>query len=255
MWPPEKALPPLDCHAHVAPDVTPRQVAELEGAQVFAVTRSLAEAARVADRRDVGLVWGLGVHPGDGAARSAFDLATLGGLLDRFVLIGEIGVDRHGGDVARQQQILDEILGSLQGRAVLVSLHSTGAIDEVLEAVSQRPSGGAILHWFTGNSSQVERAAALGCYFSVNAAMSDEQLARLPPDRILPETDFPSSRRRTGARRPGDLLAIETRLEMVWSGTEVSVRRQFYRNLRELTITSRAIERLPEVLVDLLLVA
>lgn len=85
--------------------------------------------------------------------------------------------------------------------------------------------------------------------------MTDEQLARLPPDRMLPETDFPSSRRRTGAQRPGDLLAIETRLQMVWPQAEVSVRRQVYRNLRELAITSRAIERLPEQLVDLLLVA
>jgi TatD DNase family protein len=255
LWPAEEALPPLDCHAHIAPDVTPRQVAGLEGAQVFAVTRTLAEAALVVGRRDLGLVWGLGVHPGDRAARLAFDVAAFAGLLDRFTLVGEIGLDRRGGDLARQKQILDEILTSVQGRPVLLSLHSTGAVDEVLEALTQRPSPGAILHWFTGNASQVGRAEALGCYFSVNAAMSDEQLARLPPDRMLPETDFPSSRRRTSAQRPGDLLAIETRLEVVWPQAEVSVRRQLYRNLRELAITSRAIERLPEQLVDLLLVA
>lgn len=255
MWPAEDPLPPLDCHAHVAPDVTPRQVAGLEGAQVFAVTRTLAEAALVAGRRDLGLVWGLGVHPGDRIARSAFDIATFAGLLDQFTLVGEIGLDRRGGDMARQQQILDEILTSLQGRPVLASLHSTGAVDEVLEVVTRSPSPGAILHWFTGDRSQIQRAATLGCYFSVNAAMSDEQLARLPPDRILPETDYPSSRRRTGARRPGDLQDLETRLDTVWPQAEVSVRRQFYRNLRELTISSRAIERLPEQLVDLLLVA
>ena len=255
MWPAEETLPPLDCHAHIAPDVTPRQVAGLEGAQVFAVTRALAEAALVVDRRDLGLVWGLGVHPGDRAARSAFDIATFAGLLDRFTLVGEIGIDRRGGDIARQQRILDEILTSVQGRPVLLSLHSTGAVDEVLEVLTRHPTHGAILHWFTGDASQVGRAAALGCYFSANAAMSDEQIARLPPDRMLPETDFPSSRRRTGARRPGDLLAIETRLEMVWPQGEVSVRRRFYRNLRELAVSSRAIERLPERLVDLLLVA
>ena len=255
MWPAEETLPPLDCHAHIAPDVTRQQVAGLEGAQVFAVTRTLAQAALVAGRRDFGLVWGLGAHPGDLAARSTFDVATFVGLLDRFALIGEIGLDRRSGDVARQQQILDEILTSVRGRPVLLSLHSTGAVDEVLEVLTQRPGHGAILHWFAGDASQVRRAAALGCYFSVSAAMSDEQLARLPPDRMLPETDFPSSQRRTGAQRPGDVLAIETRLEMLWPQAGVSVRRQLYRNLRELAITSGAIGRLPEQLVDLLLAA
>ena len=187
MWPARETLPPLDCHAHIAPDVTLQQVAGLEGAQVFAMTRTLAQAALVAGRRDLGLVWGLGVHPGDPVARAAFDVATLTGLLDRFTLIGEIGLDRRGGDLARQQQIFDEILSSVRGHPVLLSLHSTGAIDEVLEVLTQRSGRGAILHWFTGNASQVGRAAALGCYFSVNAAMSDEQLARIPPDRMLPE--------------------------------------------------------------------
>ncbi|NEC91795.1 hypothetical protein [Streptomyces sp. SID12501] len=32
-------LPPLDCHAHIAPDVTPAQIDALHGAVVFAVTR------------------------------------------------------------------------------------------------------------------------------------------------------------------------------------------------------------------------
>jgi TatD DNase family protein len=255
MWPARETLPPLDCHAHIAPDVTLQQVAGLEGAQVFAMTRTLAQAALVGGRRDLGLVWGLGVHPGDPVARAAFDVATLTGLLDRFTLIGEIGLDRRGGDLARQQQIFDEILSSVRGHPVLLSLHSTGAIDEVLDVLTQRSGRGAILHWFTGNASQVGRAAALGCYFSVNAAMSDEQLARIPPDRMLPETDFPSSRQRTGAQRPGDLLTLETRLETVRPQAGVSVRRQLYRNLRELAITSGAIERLPEQLVDLLLVA
>ena len=58
------ALPALDAHAHIAPDVTPTQIAALGQSVVFAMTRSLDEARKVKNRRDPALVWGIGVHPG-----------------------------------------------------------------------------------------------------------------------------------------------------------------------------------------------
>jgi len=52
------------------------------------------------------------------------------------------------------------------------------------------------MHWFTGSKSEARQAAALGCYFSVNAEMTRSDrgralLANLPIDRILTETDGP----------------------------------------------------------------
>src|SRR5690606_16037122 len=67
------ALPALDAHAHIAPDVTPAQIAALGQSVVFAMTRSLHEARQVKNRRDSTLVWGIGVHPGVAAAREAWD--------------------------------------------------------------------------------------------------------------------------------------------------------------------------------------
>jgi TatD DNase family protein len=253
--PVSEAHPPLDCHAHIAPDVTPSQVAGLDGAQVFAMTRSLDEARFVADRQDPGLVWSLGVHPASRLARDAFDAAAFASLLDRFALVGEVGLDRRGGDLETQQRVFDRVLAAAAGQPVLLSVHSTGAIDAVLDLLATRPHPGVILHWFTGDESRVDRAAALGCYFSVNAAMTNEQITSLPRQRVLPETDFPSSRQRTKALRPGGVLAIEARLKKLWPHGEVTVRRQLYRNLRDLAIASRAIDRLPSQLVDLLIVA
>src|SRR5450759_5976071 len=45
-------LPPLDCHAHIASDVTARQLARLAPAIVFAVTRSPREAEAVSLRSE-----------------------------------------------------------------------------------------------------------------------------------------------------------------------------------------------------------
>ena len=91
------ALPALDAHAHIAPDVTPTQVAALGQSVVFAMTRSLDEARQVKNRRDSALVWGIGVHPGVAAAREAWDPEQFTDLLGSFALVGEIGLDRRGG--------------------------------------------------------------------------------------------------------------------------------------------------------------
>ncbi|MFD0687993.1 hypothetical protein [Actinomadura fibrosa] len=66
-------LPPLDCHAHIAPEVTDPQVNALDGAMIFAMTRSPAEAAVAELRSDATIAWGYGAHPGLPAA-----LASIG---------------------------------------------------------------------------------------------------------------------------------------------------------------------------------
>ena len=115
------ALRALDAHAHIAPDVTPAQVAALGRSVVFAMTRSLDEARQVRNRRDSVLVWGVGVHPGVAAAREAWDPEEFTALLGSFALVGEVGLDRRGGDLKRQRSIFKELLGIVRTEPVIVS--------------------------------------------------------------------------------------------------------------------------------------
>lgn len=198
----------LDAHAHIAPDVTPAQVKALGQAHVFAMTRSLTEARLVVPRKDTHLTWGVGVHPGKPEALAAYDEDTFRRALNHFTLVGEVGMDRRG-DRALQREVFDSILTVCTNRHVLISIHSTGRTKDVLDALSDRPHPGAILHWFNGTPDEIQHATNLGCYFSVNAAMAPETIAAIPPARLLTETDFPSSRRKTQASKPGDVRAIE----------------------------------------------
>lgn len=248
----EDEFPPLDCHAHIAADVTQEQIGALGGAQIFAVTRSLDDAEE-ASARDVGLVWGCGVHPGAREARASFDRRRFEDLLPQFVLVGEIGLDRRGGDLEGQKSILRGILETTADQPVLLSVHSAGAVTEVLELLAAVPQRGALLHWFLGDDDAAARAVAMGAYFSVNAAMSDAQISRLPRARVLPETDFPA--RRTKARIPGDTSAVEQVLGRVWQDDSTEVRAQLYRNLRDLTMQAGCLDRLPSSLADLLITA
>src|SRR6266536_773024 len=98
-------LPALDCHAHLAPDVTAAQLRTLGATVIFAVTRSLAEAATVSGRRDPQLLWGCGVHPGVRAALEGFDRSWFEWLTERFTLVGEVGMDARSGRRSLQREV------------------------------------------------------------------------------------------------------------------------------------------------------
>ena len=243
-------LPTLDCHAHIAPDVTHSQLATLGHSHVFAVTRSLSEARLVMNRDDRGLTWGIGVHPAVATARAEYNPEVFRQLLPQFALVGEVGLDRRG-TRDEQERILSDVLGACDGKPVMISIHSTGRTRAVLDLVKQRPHPGVILHWFLGTSSELTEAVRLGTYFSVNSAMSDALLAAMPRDRVLPETDFPA--RQVRARTPGETTALEKRLATLWRISDQETRHQLWTNLKRLAVVSGAINVVSESLADTLL--
>ena len=251
----QEALPPLDCHAHVAPNVTPDQVRALGRVVVIAVTRTLDEARAVSSRGDETLVWGCGVHPARHDAREGFQPALFRDLLRHFAVVGETGLDRRGGDLPRQREILRSVLDAAVDEPVLLSLHSTGCVTDLLELLGEHPHPGAILHWFLGDVDAVHEATALGCYFSVNGAMGDEQLERIPLDRMLPETDFPATKRHGGGRLPGDTTSLEERMARLLRIPQRELRRRWYHNLRTVSVATGAIDRLPHPVADILVPA
>lgn len=247
------ALPPLDCHAHLAPDVTHEQIRALGGAVVLAVTRSLADAELVARRSDETLVWGCGVHPGVATARQAFEEDRMRELLPNFALVGEVGLDRRAGRLDDQLRVFEAVLRAARDSPVLLSVHSAGCTSQIVNLAERFPKSRLILHWFLGDAAEVERATQAGCYFSVNSAMDEKALRSIPSDRMLPETDFPSTARRGGGRVPGDTSRLEERIAKIHGEPAERVRWRWYRNLRALALASGAIDRLQGTLADRLI--
>lgn len=243
-------LPSLDAHAHIDSTVTTRQVAALGHSHTFAVTRSLDEARRVprwsADR----LTWGLGVHPGVKTAQATYTAADFAALLPKFALIGEIGLDKRAGDLTAQTDVLTSVLAIAADHPVLLSVHSAGAAEPLLETLHKHPHPGVIFHWWTDSGPALERAIATGAYFSVNAAVQPDILNRIPDDRILTETDFPA--KRAEARRPGDTDSVERLLSKHWQTGPQATRHRIWANLRRLAARAEALDRLSEALADIL---
>ena len=242
-------FPALDCHAHIAPDVTAAQVRTLRGAQIFAMNRTLEETEAAVVNDQEGLTWGVGVHPGVAASGRQWTEERFLKAAAQTWLIGEVGMDRRAGG-AGQEEILTSVLRITP--QALISVHSTGCTSQVVRLIEKNPRPGVVLHWFTGTDEEAARAARAGCYFSINAAMSDEQMTRLPLERVLPETDFPSSKGRTGARAPGDTRVLEEKVSRLTRLSKEAVRLRWYQNLSGLAKEAGVQARMPAHLRALL---
>lgn len=229
--------PPLDTHAHIAPDIDGSAVRSL-GAFVFAVTRSLDEFAAVSARRDVRTVWGVGIHPGLVRNIKGFDADRFRKAVRNAAFVGEVGLDGSSRVPLQDQiRVFRGVLEELQRQPRMVSVHSSGAHFQIMRELHRTPVDGVVLHWWTGSPELTEEAVRMGCYFSLPPAMmsSTETLRLIPIDQILPETDHPYGDRRTaGRKRPGGVIEVEQRIGELHGQPPRDVRIQFWKNLRTL---------------------
>jgi TatD DNase family protein len=150
-----------------------------------------------------------GLHPWHAAGRSARWLDSLTRHLDRETArgrkhgVGEIGLDRWKKpfDFADQQEVFVAQLALAAGRNLPVMIHcleAWGAMDALLHS-QPLPTRGFLLHAYGGPAELVPRFAALGAYFSFNGYFLHDRkesrrdvFRRVPPDRLLVETDAPA---------------------------------------------------------------
>jgi len=231
------ALPPLDLHAHIDAGIPPDELRGL-GAVVFAATRSLAEARTALQRRDDLVVWGVGSHPGVARSHSSFDPAAFRVLIRQTAFVSEFGLDGAARvPFERQLQTLRGALDVLSCEPRITSLHSYRATDQLLDELADRPVRGVVLHWWLGGQAATRRAVALGCYFSLNAAMfrRASALHHIPLDRLLTETDHPyGDRAGPEPHRPGNVLAVEHAIARLHGSEPDEIRRIIWRNLDRL---------------------
>ena len=185
----------------------------------------------------------LGLHPQLAHQRSA-ELPLFDELLGQTRYVGEIGLDgapEFAAQWSAQVAVFSHILGACEragGR--IMSIHSRRAAAAVLDLVESHPGAGIpVLHWFSGNRRELERAILLGCWFSVGPAMlravKGRQLAALMPrNRILTESDGPFAQIAGASLMPwqvGDALHI---LADVWSISAADAEKAIQDNLSDL---------------------
>lgn len=193
------------CHLDLFPDYE-AAIARAEAARIYTLTVTTTPKAwprNAALTRELRFVRaGLGLHPQLVADR-ADELRLWERHLPETRYVGEVGLDagpRFYRSLDLQKQVFAAVLDRCaEAGGKILSVHSVRSAPAVLGLVEQRlppDRGTVVLHWFTGSRSDARRAARLGCYFSINAAMMVSEAGRalvadLPLDRLLTETDGP----------------------------------------------------------------
>lgn len=187
----------------------------------------------------------LGLHP-QLVAERASELPLFEALLPEARYVGEVGLDagpRFYRSFMEQERIFERILRACaeQGGKIL-TVHSVRAVSKVLghiEASLPREHGRVILHWFTGTPAEARRAAALGCYFSINSEMLRSPKHRrmvvgLPVDRLLTETDGPFVEIQGEPVRPPSVAATVAELAAALGMEQSVLEKTILSNLRSL---------------------
>jgi len=185
----------------------------------------------------------LGFHPLAKARSRRRELLLFEELASEASYIGEIGLDLSPEGyrtIAQQEEVLRVVLGCVKGRACFLTLHSRRAEDQVLSLLAEFEVAPAVLHWFGGSVDALDRAIEHGHYFSANPAMvrSDrgrELIERMPPERVLTETDGPYVQFQGEPVRPEQVRLVLDHLSVVWSVSSEEAEEVVQRNFDQLT--------------------
>jgi len=147
-----------------------------------------------------------GIYPVDALNREGFptenfdldkELKFLEKNKDKFICIGEVGLDLHNGkDLEAQKKVLIKVLKTAKKLDKPVLIHSRKAEEHALDILESLDMKKVIMHCFCGKKSLVKRAYDNGYYFSIPANIVklqqfQDMVELVDINHLLTETDAP----------------------------------------------------------------
>ena len=187
----------------------------------------------------------LGLHP-QLVAQRASEIDLWETYLSQTRYIGEVGLDagpKYFSSFDIQKNIFERILIKCnRAGGKILTIHSVRSVTTVLNMIEKYLTPGrcqVVLHWFTGNKSEAQRATDLGCYFSVNQEMLKNEkhritVASMPLDRILTETDGPFCQLNGKPIHPVNISVVVDSLANIYDFTNQVMQQTILSNLNNL---------------------
>lgn len=191
-----------DTHAHIDLMADPiSTVREIEQRKIYtiAVTNLPALYRQLSSKLSSRFIRpALGFHP-ELMAKFAKDIPQMWDSLEQAIYIGEVGIDLK---VAKESEALQvDFFTELVQRChqlggKILTIHSRGAAQQVVNIVGNDFNGKFILHWYSGGLKILDDAITNGAFISVNYAMTCSASGRriiyaVPNTRLLLESDAP----------------------------------------------------------------
>jgi len=163
-------------------------------------TASNARSVELADNTHIFAA--LGIDPEHAASVSdeelEFNIGIIRSNARSIVAIGEIGLDYKKATSAsgkeRQMRVFERFLDLAEELRMPVSMHSRGALDDVIKTVSAHSLDHVHIHFFEGDAEQVKAVEELGCMISVPPVESSKRARAIKAvgiERIMAESDSP----------------------------------------------------------------
>jgi TatD DNase family protein len=240
------------CHLDLYPDHE-AAIARAEAARIYTLTVTTTPKAWLRNheltRHTRFVRAALGLHP-QLVGERAGELPLWERHLPETRYVGEVGLDagpRFYKSLDTQKHVFRGVLERCaEAGGKILTVHSVRSVPTVLDMIERylpADRGTVVLHWFTGSKREARRAAALGCYFSVNAEMTRSDRGRavvteLPIERILTETDGPFTEIDGRPSEPADVKTAITAIADVRNLPVDTVTAAVKSNLRSLLVQS-----------------
>ncbi len=244
-----KAVPLVDTHCHLDLYANPRSlIKKVEAARIYtiAVTNTPSVFAPLAylTKKCQYIRPALGLHP-ELAIQRQGELSLMWKLLPQTRYIGEVGLDyknSNHNERRRQRQIFSQIVDKCAASGdKILTIHSRGAANDVVDVLGESFKGVAILHWYSGSKRILEKALKYGCYFSINPAMIRSRkmvqlIEIIPPERLLTETDGPFVLVNKKPAVPADTARVVENIAKRWGRSTDQVRELLFANFKKILL-------------------
>ncbi len=236
------------CHLDLYPDFE-SLITECEKKGIYTLTMTTTPKAW---RKNAVLTKGLkfvrpalGLHP-QLVEQRANEISLWEEYLPDAKFVGEVGLDagpKFYKSFESQLTVFNHIVQncSFAGNKVL-SIHSVRAANHVLKIVEKHKllnNNRAVLHWFSGNQSELKKAISIGCFFSINHTMLSsekgiELFKTIPRNLILTETDGPFLLRDGKPQKPLDVIICVEKIASIWRLSIEETRWVIFNNFRSI---------------------
>jgi TatD DNase family protein len=171
-------------------------------------------------------------------------------LFEKFITktkyIGEIGLDGSKDFVSTyelQTKVFKSILSLIKSQdQKILTIHSRNAAKDTIDLLNtylKNTNCKVILHWYSGNLTDLKQAVKYGYYFSVNHKMTNSEKGRaiishIPSNLLLTETDAPFTFEEKISNRVESLKYAIQKIAGIKQSTYQEVQKLIYDNFKQL---------------------